>query len=71
MSEQMPEHLRAWDRADRALKALLRELPAEFSQGPPDTHGHGRHQFMVIKQRNVRTVHEALWELQKYVQGKE
>ena len=61
-----PEHLVKWDKADRALRDLLRELPAEFSEGPPDTHGYGRSQFFVIKQGNVRRVHQALWELQEY-----
>lgn len=65
-----PEHLQAWDRADRALRDLLWELPAEFSRDPDET-PHTRHQFMVIKQSNVRKVHEALWELQKYIQGKD
>jgi hypothetical protein len=57
----------AHDAAQDALKALLWELPAEFSQGPPDTKGDGRASFSVIKTNNVRRVHQALWELQEYL----
>lgn len=56
----------AHDNAVVALVTLLRELPAEFSDGPPDIKGEGRESFTVIKARNVRTVHQALWDLQEY-----
>lgn len=53
------------DEAAFCLEALLAELPAEFSTTQPaDTVERDR--FMVIKSRNVRSVHEALWELQIY-----
>jgi hypothetical protein len=54
------------DDAAQCLKALLAELPAEFSMSPPDPKGEGRESFQVIKKRNVRSVHGALWELQIY-----
>lgn len=47
-----------------SLERLLAELPAEFGEDPSDTIP--RKEFRVIKQRNVRAVHEALWELQQY-----
>lgn len=50
--------------AEKALRALLMELPAEFS-GPVDEVG--RESFSVIKRSNVRTVHEALLVLQHYL----
>lgn len=53
------------DNAVEALKALLWELPAEFSQ-PPGEVSDSRDNFMVIKKSNVRKVHRALWELQEY-----
>jgi hypothetical protein len=55
----------AYDKAVDALKALLLELPAEFDMNPADSTS-TRTQFRVIKARNVRKVHEALWELQEY-----
>ena len=60
-----PEHLKAYDRARRALTDALWELPAEFSREHPDE-SEPRYQFMVIKKSNVRKVHRALWELQQY-----
>lgn len=55
------------DLAEEALRALLDELPAEFSTVPPDAPGpHTRESFKVVKRRNVRAVHEALWDLQVY-----
>lgn len=52
-----------FEKAKAALKALLWELPAEFS-GPVG--GFTRHEFKVIKQSNVRKVHESLHELIEY-----
>lgn len=46
------------------LMTLLRELPAEFSERPGSVET--RESFSVIKKRNVRTVHDALWGLQEY-----
>ena len=51
------------DKARDALRRLLWELPAEFSQDPTDTVE--RHEFRVIKQSNVGKVHRALWDLQQ------
>lgn len=50
--------------AVEALKALLWELPYEFSVDPEITPT--RSQFKVIKASNVRKIHKALWELQVY-----
>lgn len=54
------------DDAAQCLKALLAELPAEFSDYRPGPDRPSRPSFQVIKHRNVRAVHEALWELQIY-----
>lgn len=51
------------DAARDALRRLLWELPAEFTQDPADTEA--RQSFRVIKPSNVRNVHEALWDLQQ------
>ncbi len=48
-------------RAREALRRLLWELPAEFSE-PPEAEG--RSALRVIKRRNVLAVHRALWDLQ-------
>lgn len=53
------------DEAAFCLEVLLAELPAEFSMTCPDD-SVTRDKFMVIKSRNVHSVHEALWELQIY-----
>ncbi len=55
----------AHEMAIEALEDLLAELPAEFSFFPPDEI-EPRNEFRVIKQSNVRAVHEALWQLQLY-----
>ena len=55
------------DNAEQAMKALLAELPAEFSLDDPAELPCARESFKVIKNRNVRAVHEALWELQEYL----
>ncbi len=52
------------DLAIDALKALLGELPYEFTLPPGSVNT--REGFKVIKRNNVRTIHEALWELQLY-----
>lgn len=52
------------DSAVEAMKRLLDELPAEFSRSDPAIEPSGRDSFFVIKNRNVRTVHRALWDLQ-------
>lgn len=57
----------AHDAAVEAMKALLWELPAEFSEGPPDIKGEGRDSFFVVKKSNVRKVHRALWDLQVHL----
>ena len=58
----------AHDAAQQALTDLLAELPWEFSNEPP---GYGeqypRESFKVIKRSNVRRVHQALWDLQEYL----
>lgn len=56
----------AHDKAEEALKALLWELPYEFSNIAPDDLPVSRSQFKVIKSTNVRKVHESLWNLQVY-----
>ena len=56
----------AHDNAVQCMKSLLAELPAEFSMNPPGD-GPTRDSFRVIKERNVRAVHEALWELQIFL----
>jgi len=48
----------------QCLEALLAELPAEFSRQPDTAESRGS--FRVIKESNVRRVHEALWGLQVY-----
>lgn len=55
------------DAVVEAVKEMLRELPMEFSMGPPDIKGEGRSSFTVIKQRNVRRVHAGLWAIQEYL----
>jgi hypothetical protein len=55
------------DSAVEAMTRLLAELPAEFSSAPHRDTLHTRQSFQVIKKRNVRTVHEALWELQVFL----
>lgn len=55
------------DSAVQCMKALLAELPAEFSVDDPAVLPCAREEFRVIKNRNVRAVHEALWELQEYL----
>jgi len=59
----------AHDNAVQCMKALLAELPAEFSCTDPETIDRMDHrpEFRVIKRSNVRAVHEALWELQKFL----
>lgn len=52
------------DEAAAALRAVLAELPMEFSAGPPG--GHTRPEFRVIKRSNVEAVHAGLWTLQRY-----
>lgn len=54
----------AHDNAVDAMNRLLDELPFEFSNDDPEFNPCQRREFRVIKQRNVRAVHEALWELQ-------
>lgn len=54
----------AHDAAVAALKELLWELPAEFTQDPSTVVC--RSQFSVIKHRNVAKVHAALYSLQEY-----
>ena len=54
------------DAAKEAMTALLAELPAEFSMYNPNE-VRPRESFTVIKERNVRTVHQALWDLQEYL----
>ncbi len=56
----------AHDSAIDALKALLWELPAEFSHDDPAEFPIERHEFRVIKNSNCKKVHRALWELQQY-----
>lgn len=51
------------DEAAAALRAVLAELPMEFS-GPPG--GRTRPEFRVIKPDNVERVHAGLWALQQY-----
>lgn len=53
--------------AIEALRAVLNELPAEFSDGPPG--GHTRPEFRVIKPDNVERVHAGLWALQRYFEA--
>lgn len=48
-----------------ALKAVLAELPVEFSQGPPSDYS--RYEFRVIKPSNVAAVHRGLWTLQQFL----
>jgi hypothetical protein len=55
------------DSAVEAMTRLLAELPAEFSDEPRVDNQYVRESFQVIKKRNVRTVHEALWELQQFL----
>lgn len=57
------------DSAVEAMSRLLAELPAEFSSEPPSREDWEltRNEFRVIKRSNVRTVHEALWELQQFL----
>lgn len=55
------------DSAVEAMTRLLAELPAEFSDEPKVSSLYTRQSFQVIKKRNVRTVHEALWELQQFL----
>lgn len=69
--EEPPPVWRDMVRGDRdreeaiaALRAVLNELPAEFSEGPPD--GRTRSQFRVIKRSNVERVHAGLWILQRH-----
>lgn len=54
------------DNAVQCMKALLAELPAEFCKNPNDFPV-SRDEFRVIKSRNVRAVHESLWELQVFL----
>lgn len=54
------------DKAEDALRALLAELPYEFSADDPEFLPCQRRSFQVVKPSNVRRVHEALWELQIY-----
>jgi hypothetical protein len=56
----------AHDAAVDAMTALLAELPAEFSHEPTET-SRLRREFKVVKRRNVRRVHNALWELQQHL----
>lgn len=56
-----------WLSAVESMKALLAELPAEFSDEPRMAHLYERESFQVIKRRNVRAVHRALWELQVFL----
>lgn len=56
----------AHDAAVEAMETLLAELPAEFSQAPTEE-SRLRREFKVIKRRNVRRVHNALWELQQHL----
>lgn len=60
----------AHDLAVEAMTALLAELPAEFTHDDPNSI-EPREQFKVIKRRNVRAVHEALWDLQIHLGMKE
>lgn len=57
----------AHDSAVEAMTRLLAELPAEFSEAPQEDNLRTRQSFQVIKKRNVRTVHESLWELQQFL----
>lgn len=63
----------AHDKAVEALKALLWELPAEFSHVNPFEQdiSERRNGFRVIGRHNVGKVHRALWELQEYFGMKE
>ena len=51
------------EQAHDALTRLLAELPAEFVHPRNGAH-RSRESFQVIKERNVGTVHDALWDLQ-------
>lgn len=55
------------DNAVQCMTALLAELPVEFSTDNPETNPCRREQFQVIKNSNVKAVHEALWELQVFL----
>ena len=57
-------HMMSRNEAMQCLEALLAELPAEFSRHPGTAESRGS--FRVIKESNVRRVHEALWGLQVY-----
>jgi hypothetical protein len=58
----------AHDNAVQCMKALLAELPAEFTwHDPSDPDCPFRSEFRVIKRSNVRKVHQALWDLQVYL----
>lgn len=50
--------------AAQALRAVLAELPMEFSEAPGQ--GRRRERFTVIHRRNVLAVHEGLGLLQQY-----
>jgi hypothetical protein len=58
----------AHDNAVDALKALLWELPAEFSRENPSDMpiDERREEFYVVGRHNIGKVHFALWELQEY-----
>jgi hypothetical protein len=53
-------------KARDALTRLLAELPSEFANPRNGAH-RSRERFEVIKERNVGTVHDALWDLQEAV----
>lgn len=55
----------AREEAKQALRDLLLELPYELGSAP-ETVLWPRNRIEVIKERNVRTVHKALWVLQNY-----
>lgn len=60
----------AHDAAVEAMKKLLWELPAEFSEAPPvdlDSRFRTRDEFHVFKRSNVLKVWEALYDLQKHL----